>query len=310
MSFEFSKMHGLGNDYVFVDTVHEKLPEDLPALARIVSDRHFGIGGDGLITVGPSTQAPVRMRIFNADGSEAQMCGNGLRCASKFAYERGLLTGKLVVPPERMSRVLAKFAGGESQNLNFNLNCRAVQIETGRGVLTVGLMISELDRVEKVCVNMDQPILEGAKIPTTLAGDKIVARDFSAAGKTFKITCVSMGNPHVVIFCSDVDKVDLAGLGPVVENHPIFPQRTNVHFVQVLDRGRVKMVTWERGSGITLACGTGAAAVCVAGVLEGRTDRAILAHLPGGPLQLDWNEADNCVYKLGPAIESFRGYYQ
>ncbi len=300
-------MHGLGNDYVFVDTVHQNLPADLAGLARAVSDRHIGIGGDGLITVGPSDKAPVRMRIFNADGSEAQMCGNGLRCASKFAYERGLLTGKLSDLPEQMKRVLKEFAEGE------RLDSRAAQIETGRGVLTVGLMISKKNQVEKVCVNMDQPILDSAKIPTTLAGEKIVARDFSfpatAAEKNFKITCVSMGNPHVVIFCDDVDKIDLAGIGPVIENHPIFPQRINVHFVRVINRGQVKMVTWERGSGITLACGTGAAAVCVAGVLEGRTDRAVLAHLPGGPLQLVWNETDNCVYKLGPATEVFRGTY-
>jgi diaminopimelate epimerase len=156
---------------------------------------------------------------------------------------------------------------------------------------------------------MDQPILEGSKIPTTLAGEKIVARDFTAAGNSFKITCVSMGNPHAVIFCDNVDKIALAGIGPVIENDSIFPQRINVHFVQVINRGHIKMVTWERGSGITLACGTGASAVCVAGVLEGRTDRAVLADLPGGPLHLVWNEADNCVYKLGPATEVFRGTF-
>jgi len=303
MSFEFSKMHGLGNDYVFVDTVHQTLPADLPALSRVVSDRHFGIGSDGLITVGPSDRAAVRMRIFNADGSEAQMCGNGLRCASKFAYERGLLTGKLIAPPQRMQEVLKTLTRGEP------VNCQAVNVETGRGMLTVGLLISKQNQVEKVCVNMDQPILEGLKIPTTLAAEKIVAHDFSAAGRSFKITCVSMGNPHVMIFCDDVAKIDLNAIGPVIENHPMFPQRINVHFVQVLNRGHVKMITWERGSGITLACGTGASAVCVAGVLEGRTDRAILADLPGGPLQLVWNESDNCVYKFGPATEVFRGQF-
>jgi diaminopimelate epimerase len=305
MSFEFSKMHGLGNDYVFVDTVHQTLSEDLPGLSRIVSDRHFGIGSDGLITVGPSDRAAVRMRIFNADGSEAQMCGNGLRCASKFAYERGLLTGKLSAPPQRMQQVLKTLTHGEP------VNCQAVNVETGRGILTVGLLISGQNQVEKVCVNMDQPILEGSKIPTTLAGDQIVARDFycAAAARSFKITCVSMGNPHVMIFCDDVAGIDLNTVGPAIETDPAFPQRINVHFVQVLDRGHVKMVTWERGSGITLACGTGASAVCVAGVLEGRTDRAILADLPGGPLQLVWNESDNCVYKFGPATEVFRGQF-
>jgi diaminopimelate epimerase len=170
-------------------------------------------------------------------------------------------------------------------------------------------MINKNNIVELVCVNMDQPILDGKKIPTTIAAEKIVAQDITAAGKTYKMTCVSMGNPHAVIFCDDVAKIDLTVVGPALEKHPTFPERTNVHFVQVFDRSHVKMVTWERGSGITLACGTGASAVCVAGVLEGRTDRAILADLPGGPLHLFWNEDDNCVYKLGPATESFRGTY-
>ncbi len=303
MPFEFSKMHGIGNDYVFVDTVHQTLPDDLPALARLVSDRHFGVGSDGLILVGASTRGAARMRIFNSDGSEAQMCGNGLRCASKFAYERGLLEGKLSEPTGTMKDVLARLPHDK------NLSLKTVSMETGRGVLTVALMISKANTVEWVCVNMDQPILEAEKIPTTLAGPKVIARDFSAAGDAFKVTCVSMGNPHAVIFVDDVAKIDLNAVGPVIERHAAFPQRINVHFVQVVDRGNVKMVTWERGSGITLACGTGASAVCVAGVLEGRTDRTIRAELPGGPLQLLWNEADNCVYKLGPATESFRGQF-
>jgi diaminopimelate epimerase len=189
------------------------------------------------------------------------------------------------------------------------LTAKVVNMETGRGVLTVALLISSADKVEWVCVNMDQPILEPKKIPANLPGETIIAQDFSAAGQAFKITCVSMGNPHAVIFCDDVSKIDLNGVGPAIENHPTFPQRINVHFVQVLNREHVKMITWERGSGITQACGTGASAVCVAGVLEGRTERTIRADLPGGPLQLRWNEADNCVYKLGPATEAFRGQY-
>jgi diaminopimelate epimerase len=303
MPFDFAKMHGLGNDYVFVDAVNQTLPDDLPALAIAVSERHFGIGSDGLITVSASTRAAARMRIFNADGSEAQMCGNGLRCATKFAYERGLIAAdKLFAPPATMKTVLDQFGAN-------NLTVKAVNMETGRGVLTVALMIDKENVVEQVCVNMDQPILEGLKIPTTLDVEKIVASEITAAGRSFKMTCVSMGNPHAVIFCDDVDKIDLNIVGPALEKHPIFSERTNVHFVQVFDRGHVKMVTWERGSGITLACGTGASAVCVAGVLEGRTDRAVLADLPGGPLRLFWNADDNCVYKLGPATESFRGRY-
>jgi diaminopimelate epimerase len=303
MSFDFSKMHGLGNDYVFVDVVNQKLPADLAALAVAVSERHFGIGSDGLITVGPSTKAAARMRIFNADGSEAQMCGNGLRCATKFAYERGLIpVDQLTDPPARMKTVVDRFGGK-------HFTVRAVKMETGRGVLTVALMINAKNSVEQVCVNMDQPILDGRKIPTTITADRIVAHDITADGRTFKMTCVSMGNPHAVIFCDDVDKIELDKIGPALEKHATFPERTNVHFVQVFDRGHVKMVTWERGSGITLACGTGASAVCVAGVLEGRTERAIVADLPGGSLRLFWNEDDNCVYKLGPAVESFRGTY-
>jgi len=303
MSFEFSKMHGLGNDYVFVDTFHQKLPDDLPELSRIVSNRNFGVGSDGLILVGESNCAAARMRIFNADGSEAQMCGNGLRCASKFAYERGLLGDKLQSPTGAMKEVLEKF------RYDKKLTAKTVNMETGRGVLLVALLISPTNTVEWVCVNMDQPILETQKIPANFPCPKVVARDFSVAGKSFKITCVSMGNPHAVIFCDDISRINLNEIGPEIENHPAFPQRINVHFVKVLDRGNVKMVTWERGSGITQACGTGASAVCVAGVLEGRTDRMIRAELPGGPLQLLWNEPDNCVYKLGPATESFRGTF-
>jgi diaminopimelate epimerase len=301
MPFEFSKMHGLGNDYVFVDVVHQKLPADLPAISIAVSDRHFGIGSDGLITVGPSTLAAARMRIFNADGSEAQMCGNGLRCATKFAYEKGIITpNQLFDPPAAMKQVLDRFAQS-------GYTVRAVKMETGRGVLTVALMIDRNNIVDQVCVNMDQPILEGLKIPTTIDAEKIVASPISVAGQTFKMTCVSMGNPHAVIFCDEVSKIDLNTLGPALEKHATFPQRTNVHFVEVLDCGHMKMVTWERGSGITLACGTGASAVCVAGVLENRTHRAVRIDLPGGPLNLFWNNDDNCVYKLGPAVEAFRG---
>jgi diaminopimelate epimerase len=303
MSFEFSKMHGLGNDYVFVDAIHQKLPTDLPALSIAVSNRNFGIGSDGLITIGPSDKAAARMRIFNADGSEAQMCGNGLRCATKFAYEHGLIAAdQLFPPPATMKTIIDRFGGN-------NFTTKAVKMETGRGVLTVALMINNNNIVEQVCVNMDQPILDGKKIPTTINAEKIVAYDISAAGQAFKMTCVSMGNPHAVIFCDDVDKIDLKSIGPALENHPLFPERTNVHFVQVYDRGHVKMITWERGSGATLACGTGASAVCVACVLENRTERAILADLPGGSLRLFWNQEDNCVYKLGPATESFRGTY-
>ncbi|MBA4187196.1 MAG: diaminopimelate epimerase [Planctomycetaceae bacterium] len=276
----FVKMHGIGNDYVYVDCVRNPLPADPAALSRVVSDRHFGIGSDGLILVCPSERADARMRMFNADGSESEMCGNGLRCVAKFVYDKGIAR-----KPQ-------------------------LTIETGRGILPVDLEIKN-DKVHRVRVNMGEPILKSADIPTTLAGDPPVNARLSMAGVRFDATCVSMGNPHAVFFVGEdyfVGKRDLvAEFGPQIENHPAFPRRVNAHFVKVHSRGEVTMRTWERGSGITLACGTGACAVCVAGVLTGRTDRKLVAHLPGGDLELHWSETDNCVYKTGPATEVFTG---
>jgi len=277
----FTKMHGLGNDYVYLDCVRNPQPSDPAQLAVAVSDRHFGIGSDGLILICKSEVADARMRMFNADGSESEMCGNGLRCVAKFVHDHGI-----AVKPK-------------------------LAIETGRGVLTVELEIIA-GKAERVRVNMGEPILESAKIPTTLPGDPPVDVSFEADGKTFVGTCVSMGNPHVVIYPDDSDfgvqtRDLVAEFGPLVENAPEFPRRINAHFVKVHSAGEVTMRTWERGSGITLACGTGACAVCVAGVLTGRTGRTLLAHLPGGDLELEWNEADNCVYMTGPATEVFTG---
>jgi diaminopimelate epimerase len=287
----FTKMHGLGNDYVYVDCFQEPFPDDPAELARRVADRHFGVGGDGLIFITPSKVANARMRMFNADGSEAEMCGNGIRCVAKYVFDHGIASE------------------------------RRLKIETGNGVLTLDLEV-EGGKVSRVKVDMGEPILEAGKIPVDIGGAadaKIVDLQLAphialsgialeAAGLDPRMTCVSMGNPHVMLYCSKVSAVPLEHVGPTIETHRIFPRRVNVHFVEVHSPGEVTMRTWERGSGITLACGTGAAAVCVAGFLTKRTDRKILAHLPGGDLELEW-AVDNHVYMTGPATEVFSGVW-
>jgi diaminopimelate epimerase len=279
MRVAFTKMHGCGNDYVFVDGFVHALPAERWArLARPWSDRHFGIGGDGLILIVPSDKADARMRMFNADGSESEMCGNGLRCVAKYVYDHGIA---------RKPRLA---------------------LETGRGVLTVDLEVQH-DKVSRVRVNMGEPILESAKIPTTLPGDPPIDALLEVAGQNYRVTCVSMGNPHATIYVPNVAAVPLEAVGPGLERATAFPRRINVHFVQVHSPTEVTMRTWERGSGITLACGTGACAVCVSGVLTGRTERKLLAHLPGGDLELEWSAADNHVYMTGPATEVFSGVW-
>jgi len=284
-------MHGIGNDYVYVNCFEERI-ENPEELAQIVSDRHFGIGSDGLILICPSEKAHVRMRIFNADGSEAEMCGNGIRCVAKYAYEHKL----------------AK-AGG-SFSVPGQPPCPAsFKIETGKGVLTVGLLIDSNDKVKKVCVNMGQPVLTPKDIPVKLAGEKAVEEPIEILGQKLLMTCVSMGNPHAVFFCDDVEVIELEKLGPVIENQQLFPNRTNVHFVQVDDPKEFTMRTWERGSSVTLACGTGACAACVAAVLTSQVQRVCTAHLPGGDLDLNWCQEDNCIYMTGPAVEVFEGVF-
>ncbi len=288
---KFTKMHGLGNDYVYVNCFEEQTG-DPAALARAVSDRHRGIGGDGLILVGPSKKADVQMRIFNADGSEAEMCGNGIRCAAKFAYEHGLARpgGEMAVPGQKAFPA-------------------SLNVETGNGILTVGLVVNRKNQVTKVGVNMGQPILSPRDIPVNLAGEKVVEQPIQILGQQLQMTCVSMGNPHAVFFCDDVRSVELEKLGPAIENHNLFPRRINVHFVQIDKATEFTMRTWERGSGITMACGTGACAACVAAALTGRLARTCTAHLPGGDLDLNWCERDNCVYMTGPAVEVFEGVW-
>jgi len=288
----FTKMHGLGNDYVYVNCFEEKI-KNPGRLAQIVSDRHFGIGADGLILICPSQKADVRMRVFNADGSEAEMCGNGIRCAAKYVYEHNLAKA------------------GEPFSVAGSARCTgSLKVETTKAVLTVGLIIERNNKVKSVCVNMGKPILTAGDIPVNLPVEKVIEQPMQFQGRAYVMTCVSMGNPHAVFFRDDLAAVELEKVGPVIENHGIFPKRINVHFVQVDNPREFTMRTWERGSGITLACGTGACAALVAAVLTGRCERVCTAHLPGGKLNLNWCEEDNCVYMTGEAVEVFEGVFE
>jgi len=271
---KFTKMHGCGNDYVYIDAGSEQI-DDPPALARVISDRRFGIGSDGLILILPSDVADFRMRMFNPDGSEAQ-CGNGLRCVAKFVYDH------------RMT--------DKSQ----------LTIETLAGVLSVKLALD--GNVTKVSANMGRPRLERAEIPMKGDPGEVLNEPFSVDGGTFSVTCLSMGNPHCVIYVDDVESFPVTTVGPQIENADVFPERTNVEFVQVISSTEVRQRTWERGAGETLACGTGASAVCVAGVLAGRTQEELLIHLTGGDLELSWKDRADVVL-TGPAVTVYEGVY-
>ena len=272
----FVKMQGIGNDYVYVDCIRQPLPSDIASLATKISDRNFGVGGDGLILICPSDKADARMRMFNNDGSESEMCGNGVRCVAKFVYDHGI----------------AKKT--------------SLAIETGRGVLKLELETAG-GKCHQVRVDMGEPILIAENIPTTLLGTPPQEVSLVIDGVELKVTCVSMGNPHCITFVNEITNDMVLGIGPKVEKHPAFPRRTNVEFVRVDNLGEITMRVWERGSGETLACGTGACAVAVAGVLTGRTNRSIIAHLRGGDLRLDWSKTDNHVFMTGPAVEVFQG---
>ena len=275
MTLSFTKMHGIGNDYIYVDCFKEKFTvEDAVKYSPILSHRHYSIGADGIILIMPSDKADVQMRMFNYDGSESEMCGNGIRCVSKYAYDKGI-----------------------SKN-------NPMQIETLRGVLEAELFIKD-GEVDTVEISMSSPILEGLKIPTTINKNPIIDEPITFNGKTYYFTSVSMGNPHSVIFVEDLDNMYIDDIGTYMENNPIFPNRTNVEFVEVINRGEVKQRTWERGSAETLACGTGASAVCVAGFISGRTDNIILNHLLGGDLVLRYE--NNNVFMKGEARYSFEG---
>lgn len=276
---KFTKMQGAGNDYVYINGFEEQVT-DPPSLARQVSDRHFGIGSDGLILILPSDRADVRMRMFNADGSEAEMCGNGIRCVAKYAYDYGLVTA------------------------------RTLSVETGNGVLSLDLFTDDAGRVTQVRVAMGRPGLTRGEIPMTgQADEQAINIPLTVAGHALQLTCVSMGNPHAVIYVDEVENFPVAQVGPVIEHHPWFPRRINVEFVQVLSPHEVIQRTWERGAGETLACGTGASAVTVAGVLTGRSRRTLTNHLRGGDLEMEWSESGE-VFMTGPAVEVFTGEYQ
>ncbi len=274
----FTKMHGAGNDYVYVNCFEEPIPDNPAEVARLISDRHRGVGGDGLILICPSQRADAQMRMFNADGSEAEMCGNGIRCLGKFLFDNGL-TRKTTL-----------------------------QVDTGRGLLKLHLFV-EGDHVHRVRVDMGRPILSAREIPTTLAGDPIINAPLKMAGQTLDVTCVSMGNPHCITFVERLSDDWVLKVGPQIESDPHFPSRVNAEFVEIISPGEVRARVWERGSGETLACGTGAAAICVAGVLTSRTDRRLKVQLPGGELELEWAKDDH-VYMTGPAVEVFSGQWE
>jgi len=273
---KFTKMHGTGNDYIYIDDRKTAI-KNPGEMAVTMSSRHFGIGSDGLILILKSKNADFKMRMFNADGSEAEMCGNGIRCFAKYLYDHGLTDRK------------------------------KISVETPAGIKYLDLTVRK-DRVEKVKVDMGEPILMRERIPMKGDPGTVIAESLHLPdGVRFEITAVSMGNPHVVIYVEDVGNFPVEKYGPMIENHPLFPNRTNVEFVQLVNENEVIQRTWERGSGETMACGTGASAVTVAGVLNKKNARAITIHLNGGDLEVEWGEDDGHVYLTGPAVEVFQG---
>lgn len=272
---KFTKMHGIGNDYVYVNCFEESVKN--PAeVSKFVSDRHFGIGSDGLILISPSAIADFRMNIYNADGSQAEMCGNGIRCVAKYVYDYGL-TDKTEISVETLA----------------GIKYLRLQVENGK--------------VASVEVNMGAPILEPKEIPVAVEESPVVNVPVEVKGKIYHMTCVSMGNPHAIIFMNNVKDLDIAAIGPYFENHTVFPKRTNTEFVEILDRNTVNMRVWERGSDETLACGTGACATTVACILNDKTENEVTVHLLGGDLKIRWDREANQVYMTGPATVVFDG---
>lgn len=272
---KFTKMHGIGNDYVYVNCF-EEFVKNPAEVSKFVSDRHFGIGSDGLILISPSAIADFRMNIYNADGSQAEMCGNGIRCVAKYVYDYGL-TDKTEISVETLA----------------GIKYLRLQVENGK--------------VASVEVNMGAPILEPKEIPVAVEESPVVNVPVEVKGKIYHMTCVSMGNPHAIIFMNNVKDLDIAAIGPYFENHTVFPKRTNTEFVEVLDRNTVNMRVWERGSDETLACGTGACATTVACILNDKTENEVTVHLLGGDLKIRWDREANQVYMTGPATVVFDG---
>ena len=272
---KFTKMHGLGNDYVYIDAISQKI-ENESSLAKFVSNRHFGIGSDGLILICKSEVADFKMRMFNSDGSEAEMCGNGIRCVGKFVYDKGLT------------------------------NKTTVKIETLAGIKTLILNTKD-GKVGTARVDMGEPILEAEKIPVISTEKPVKNLELEAENKKFKFTCVSMGNPHAITIVENTKEFDVEKYGKVLEIDKAFPKKANIEFAQIVDRQNINMRVWERGAGETLACGTGACATAVACNLNGLTDRKVNIELLGGTLNIEWNETDNHVYMTGPAVTVFDG---
>ena len=272
---KFTKMHGLGNDYVYIDAINQKI-ENESSLAKFVSNRHFGIGSDGLILICKSDIADFQMRMFNSDGSEAEMCGNGIRCVGKFVYDKGL-TDKTIV-----------------------------KIETLAGIKTLVLKTKD-GKVETARVDMGEPILEAEKIPVISKEQPVKNLELEAENKKFKFTCVSMGNPHAITIVENTKEFDVEKYGKILEVDKAFPKKANIEFAQIIDKENIKMRVWERGAGETLACGTGACATAVACNLNGLTGRKVNIELLGGTLNIEWNEKDNHVYMTGPAVTVFDG---
>ena len=286
MKFQFTKMQGCGNDYIYVNGFTEKIPqEEKTELVRHISDRHFGIGGDGVIFINSSAEADFEMEMYNADGSRAEMCGNGIRCVAKYVYDKGL-TDKTEI---------SVISSGQIKYLQ--------------------LFLKE-GQVNTVRVNMGAPELRPERIPVTVAEagmplekERIVNAPIIVQGKEYKMTCVSMGNPHAVIFLEDVTNLEIEQIGPYFENHERFPKRINTEFVKVLDKKTVQMRVWERGTGETLACGTGCCATVVACILNGLTDEKVTVKLLGGEIEIEWDREANLVYMTGPAVTVFEGEY-
>ncbi len=275
---KFTKMHGLGNDYIYVNCFTQKVTNPSET-AKFVSDRHFGIGSDGLVLIMPSETCDFSMRMFNSDGSEAEMCGNAIRCVGKYVYDNGM-TKKSVI-----------------------------KVDTLAGIKILDMKVED-NKVAMVKVDMGEPVLEPSKIPVNSEKELFISQPVIIEGREFRVTCISMGNPHAVTYVDDVEKFPLEFIGPKMENNSLFPKRINAEFVQVIDRNTLKMRVWERGAGETLACGTGACAVLVSSVLNNISNRCVVVKLLGGDLIIEWNEKDNHVYMTGPATKVFDGEIQ
>lgn len=275
---KFTKMQGCGNDYVYVDcTKNQEIEIDnIPHVARQVSDRHYGIGSDGLILIKPSQKADFFMDMYNNDGSRGKMCGNGIRCVAKYVYDYGLT------------------------------NKEHLRIETLSGIKELDLILRD-GKVSQVTVNMGAPILQPSLIPVVSDKDVLIKEPITIDGQRYEITCVSMGNPHAVVFVEDTSSLPIEVIGPKFENHPIFPDRVNTEFIQIIDRTHIRMRVWERGSGETFACGTGACASVVACVLNGLTEPEVTVTLLGGDLSIRYDQKENTIYMTGPAVKVYEG---